>query len=90
MPYVVVIDDVVAGLIVARGQVRFGHGHAYGVGNPLTQGTCGDFYPNGMWAVFGMTGGFAAPLAEFLQFFQRQVIPAQMQQRIQQHAAMTG
>ena len=40
--------------------------------------------------VLGMPRGHAAPLAEALQLVQRQVVAGQVQQRVEQHAAVPG
>ena len=41
-------------------------------------------------SVLGMPRGHAAPLAEALQLVQRQVVAGQVQQRVEQHAAVPG
>ena len=74
----VMIDDgAIPGFETGR-QVALHHGHADRVGKSLTQGTGGGLDPGGM-AVFGMAGGFAAPLPEFLDVFQAQIVSAEVE-----------
>ena len=78
-----VVDDRVTGAIEARGQGRFGNRHTHGIGQALSQGTGGGL-DAGRQTVSRVPRGAAVPLAEALQFLQRQVEAGQMQQGIQQ------
>ena len=66
----------------------FGDGQADAVGKPLAEGAGGKF-DAGRQAVFGVAGRLAAPLAKALQVIQRQVVAGQVEQAVQQHAAVT-
>jgi hypothetical protein len=85
----VVIHDVMAGPVEAGGQVPLGHGHADGIGKSLTQ-WAGRGFDTGRVAVFGVTGGFTAPLPEILDLFQAQVIPCQVQKAVKQHGGVAS
>ena len=75
----VVIDHGRAVPVQAGGQVRFGNRHAHAVGEALPQWT-GCRLDAGGQAVFRVAGSQAAPLAELLELFERQIIPGQVQQ----------
>ena len=79
-----VVDYRVAGLVVAKGQMAFGHGHPHPVPESLPQGTGGDLDARGQ-AALRMTRSQRSPLAELLQFLERQAVAGQVQQRVQQH-----
>ena len=68
----VVVHDLVTQSIEARCKGHFGDGHADVVGQSLPQGTRCSFEAGGL-AVFRMAWRTAAPLAESLEFLQRQV-----------------
>ena len=70
-----------------RSQMGFCHGHTNGHTYALTQRAGGSFNA-GCMAVFGMAGRGAAPLTEGLNVFHRQAETKQVQQGIQQHAAV--
>ncbi len=84
----VVIDHVVAVAVKLGRQDFFGRCHAHGVGNALPQWASGGFY-TGCIAVFGVAGSFAVQLTEVLQIVDRQLITAEVQQRVNQHGAVT-
>ena len=65
----VMVDNLLFGLIESFCQKRFGNGHANPVGKALSQWPGGRFNSRGQ-AIFWVTGSFAIPLAETLQFFQ--------------------
>ena len=86
----VVINDRAVGLVELGGQVGFSHGQTHGIGDALTQGAGGDFHARGLEG-FGVTGSLGAPLAELLDVLDgHRVVAAQVQQRIQQHAAVAS
>ena len=82
-----VIDDGEVFGIELGGEVLLGNGHADAVSKTLAEGSCGRLDP---WRdeVLRMARRLTPPLAEVLQLVQRQVIPGQMQQGIEQHRAM--
>ena len=69
--------------------MRLGDGEAHGIGNALAQGAGGGFHAHGVH-VFGVARGLAAQLAELLQVVNRQAVAKQVQQGIDQHAAVAG
>ena len=75
--------------IEARCEGRLGDGHADGVGQALPQGTGGGLDAGGL-AVFRMAWRTTSPLAEPLEFLQRQVEARDMQQRVQERTSMSG
>ena len=85
----VVIDNVVAFAVIARGQPGFRNGHADAVAESLAERAGGDFDAHRMTAL-RMPRSFAAPLAEAFQFFERQIVAGEMEQAVEQHGAMTG
>ena len=82
-----VVDDLVFGAVVALSQQLLGQGEAHGVGQTLTQRTGGRLHAGG-FMVLGVAGGLAAQLAELLELLDRQVVAAQVQQRVLQHRAV--
>ena len=83
------IDDFVAGAVEAGGEPTLGQGHPYRVGEALPQRAGGDFHA-GSLSQFGMAGGLAAPLPESLKFVNREVVPGQVQQGIEQGRGVSG
>ena len=83
-----VIDDGVTGTVELAGQQFFGQRHADRIGQPLPQRAGGGFHARGH-AHFGVAGGFGMQLAEVLDVVDGEVVAAQVQQRVQQHRAMT-
>ena len=77
------------GAVVRGGQVRFGDRQADAVGEALAERAGGQL-DAGRQAVLGVAGRLAAPLAEALQVVERQVVAGQVQQAVQQHAAVAG
>ena len=61
--------------------------HAHCIGDALTQWACGGFHAIGI-AVFRVAWGFAVPLTEVFQIFNRQIVASQMQQRVNQHRSV--
>ncbi len=82
-----VVDDLEAGAVEAFGQPALGQRHADAIGEAGAQGAGGRLHADGV-AGFGVAGRLAAPLAEVLQLFQRQVIAGQMEHGIEQHGAV--
>ena len=79
---------VEAGLVEARGEPGFSDSHTDRVTKALAERTGGDFDADGV-AAFGMAGSFAAPLAEALEFIEREIIAGKMEQAVEQHGAVT-
>ena len=84
----VVVDDVVAVTVELTGHHLFGNRHADGIGDALPQRASGGLHT---WriAILGMTRGFGMQLTEVLQIVDGQVVTGQVQQRVDQHGAMT-
>ena len=85
----VVVHDQVPRSIEAHCKGHLGDSHADSVGQSLPQGTGGGFDAGGL-AVFWMAWCTTSPLAEPLDFLQRQVEARDMKQRVQERAAMAG
>ena len=83
-----VIDDVVAGTVELRRQDFFRQGETHGIGQALAQRAGGGFHTRGV-AEFRVARGTAVQLAEVLQVVDRQIVAGQVQQRVDQHRAMT-
>ena len=84
----VVVNNFVVGLVEFGCQQLFRHCHADGVGDALTEWAGSGFNARRV-AVFRVTRRFRMQLAEALEFVHRQVVAGQMQQRVQQHRAVT-
>ena len=83
----VVVEDRVLGRVEAgRGHLA-GHGHADGIAHALPQRTGGAF-DAGRLAKLGMAGGLAVELAEIFQLLERQVVAAEVQPAVEEHAAV--
>lgn len=82
-----VVDDLVLGPVVALGQQLFGQRKAHGVGQALAERPGGGFHAGG-FMMLRMAGGLAAELTELLELLDRQVVAAQVQQRVLQHRAV--
>ena len=82
-----VIDERVTRTVVAVGEPALRHRHADGVGRALAEGA-----RRGLDArrqvEFGVAGGPAAPLAERLQVVEGEVVARQVQQAVEQRAAV--
>ena len=85
----VVVHDRVARSIEARRKGDLGDGHADGVGQALPQGAGGGLDAGGL-AVLRMARRAASPLAEPLEFLQRQVVARDMEQGVQERTSMSG
>ncbi len=83
----VVIDDIVAVAVKLIGKNFFCQRHTHGIGNALPQWPSGGFNTRRI-AVLWMARSFGVHLAEVLQLFDRQIVAAQVQQRINQHGTM--
>ena len=78
------------GLVELGRQVGFSDGQTHSVGDTGTQRSRGHFNARSFEG-FGVTRGLGAPLAELLDVVDRhRVVAGEVQQRIQQHAAMTS
>jgi len=82
-----VVDDFQLRAVEALCQQLLGQGKTDGVGETLAQRTGGGLHARGL-VTLRMASGVAAQLAECLQLLDRQVIPAQVQQRVLQHRAV--
>ena len=82
-----VIDDLESRPVVARGQIGLGDGHADPVAKALTQRSRRRLHSRGQTAL-GMAGGAALPLAEALDFLQRQIVAGEMEHTVKQHRAV--
>ena len=88
-PIGIVVDDLVAGLVVAGGEVRFGHRHADAVGESLPERSGGDFDARCVIG-FRVTRRHRSELAEILDFLERQIIAGQMEQAVDQRRTVAG
>jgi len=84
----IVIDDLVARLVEFRRQQLFRHRHSHCIGDTLAERAGGGFNTRRV-AVFGMTRGLGMHLAETLQLIHGQIVTRQMQQRVDQHRAVS-
>jgi hypothetical protein len=84
-----VIDDLVAGHVVARGQHALGDRHADGVADTLAERTGRDV-DAGRVPPLGVAGRLRSPLPERLQVVHRQVVARQVERGILQHACVAG
>ena len=82
-----VVDDRVTRAIELLGEQLLRQRHAHGVGDALAQRAGGGF-DAGRHAHFRVARRARAELAEALELVHRQVVAAQVQQRIQQHRAV--
>ena len=78
------INDIETIAIEGRGQHFFRERHSHGIGDALAERTGGRFDAQRRLA-FGMAGSVAAKLPEISQFVDRQRLPGQVQQAVQQH-----
>ena len=84
----VVVNDVVPWTVELRRHDFFSQGKTHGVGQALAQWTGGGLDARGV-TEFRVTRGAAVQLAELLQVVDRQVVAGQVQQRVDQHRAVT-
>ncbi len=84
----VVIDNVVTIAIELGRQALLSQRHADTIGQTLTERASGGFNTGGV-AQLRVARGFGVQLTEVFQFVDRQVIAGQVQQRVNQHGAMT-
>ncbi len=61
--------------------------HTHSVGKALSQ-RAGGHLDSRRFAVFRVAGGHTAPLTEILEFLQREIVPGQVQQSVQQHGSV--
>ncbi|MNC41633.1 hypothetical protein D3C75_904070 [compost metagenome] len=85
----IVVNYIIVLFIISSAQLSFSHCHTYSHTDTLSQRTSGSINTCGV-AELRMAWSQAAPLAELLQFFHRQIVAAQVQQAVQQHGAMSG
>ena len=85
----VVVHDLIAGTIERRRQPPLGNRKSDAVADSLTERSGRDF---DAWRepALRMAGRAALPLSKLLEVFEREVIPGQKQQAVQQHAAVPG
>ncbi len=84
-----VIDDGVVRFVVASRQKTLGHGHADRVAGALTERAGGGFHPWGEKR-FRVAGRARAPLAEGLDVIQGQIVPGQVEERVEQHGTVAS
>ena len=84
-----VIDYRKLFLVESCGKMGSAHSHAHTISKTLAQGPGSDFHS---WRqkILRMAWRFRAPLAEILDFIQREIIARQIKQRIDQHRAVPG
>ena len=80
----VVVDDLLAGTVEARGEHPLGERHPDGVRDPLSQRPGRDL-DSGRAAVLGVPGGLRSELPEALDVLEADVVSTQVQRRVQQH-----
>jgi hypothetical protein len=83
------VDNRNGRLVVPGRHHAFGDGHADGVGNPLSEGACGDFDAR-RHPTLRVSGRAGIPLAKLLQILDREVVAAEMKTGIQQHRRMAA
>ena len=83
-----VIDDRMAGAVELSSQQLLGEGHADRVGETLPQRSGRGLHASGH-AELRVTGCLAVQLAEALQLLERQRVAGEVQQRVQEHRAMS-
>ncbi len=83
------IENHVLGRVESRGGHLRGHGYADGIGDALAERAGGAFHA-GRLGEFRMTGRLAVQLTEAFDFLHRQVVAAEVQPRIEEHAPVTG
>ena len=84
----VVIDDLVARLVEFSGEKALGDRHTHGIGDALAERSGGGFYAR-RDADFRVTGRLRVQLPEQLELRHREAVAGQVQQRIEQHRAVT-
>jgi hypothetical protein len=72
-----VVDNLVTRAIEGCGQELLGHGHSYGIGEPLPQGAGGCFNP-GRKMRLGVAWRQALPLAKTLEFGHGETVSGEM------------
>ena len=85
----IVVHDMVAWSIEPRCESYFGDGHPDGICQSLPQGTRGGFDP-GSFAIFRMARRATSPLAESLEFLERQIETSDMKQSVEECTAVSG
>ena len=83
-----VVNDLVAIAVEFSGEQFFVNRHTHGVGDTLAERAGGGFNASGV-AIFRVSRGAAVQLTELFEVFDAQVVAAQMEQRIEQHRAVT-
>ena len=84
-----VVDQLVAGAVVARGQHGLGQRQADRHGDALAERPGGGLDPGGV-AALGVPGGGAAELAEALQVVEREPVAGEVEARVEQHRGVAG
>jgi len=80
----IVVDDVVTRPVVDCGKVRLSDGHAYAVAQARAKWAGGGLDTR-CQAELRMARREAAPLAKAFELIQRQIVPRQVQQGVDQH-----
>ena len=84
-----VVDDLVPWAIELPCEPALGDRHANGVRQALPERP-GRRLDAGREPVLGVTGGLRAPLPEALELLEREVVPREVEQRVQEHRGMAG
>ena len=79
-----VVDNSMIGPVELRGQESFGDGHSYRIPKALPQRSGGGLHA-GSVSSLGMPRRLRSPLPEVLQVFQREVVSAEVEHRVEQH-----
>ena len=88
-PVDVVVDDLAVGPVEVLGEKALGDGHADAGGEARAERAGGQLDARRM-AVLGVAGGAAAPLPELLKVLERDVVAAEVKQRVEQHRGVAG
>src|SRR4051812_19227237 len=82
-----VAEDIVFRTVVSRCQMGFGDGHPERVTEALAERAGRGFDPRGQMAL-RVPGRQAPPLPEALKLIEREVVPGEMEERIEERRAM--
>ena len=80
----VMVDDLQAGAIVARGEICFGNRHADGVAKALSKRSGRGLDPGSEFSL-RMPRRATAPLPKLLELVERQVVARKIEQTVKQH-----
>src|SRR5688572_23459848 len=83
------VDDFESRTVVPLREMRLSDCHTYRVAEALPEWSRRDLHTGRMTA-FGMPRRSAAPLTELLDIVEREIVPGEMQQSIEQHRSVSG